>query len=154
MKVSVILLEAHLIRSALVEASYIRVHVHIHGMSYIHACMNVHVGRHDWFYYTSTKCAIPDDMCMYIYMTIHHLNSLTLLKVDKASALYWCIAPAVTHHFVGRRWSDEKRRVSSSVLMLSILDQGPTVRLQIAAKFLTRTKRKQDQHACLKRCIT
>jgi hypothetical protein len=19
-------------------------------------------GRHDWFYYTSTKCAIPDDM--------------------------------------------------------------------------------------------
>jgi hypothetical protein len=25
-------------------------------------------GRHDWFYYTSTKCAIPDDMsCQNIY---------------------------------------------------------------------------------------
>jgi hypothetical protein len=24
--------------------------------------MSLLVGRHDWFYYTSTKCAIPDDI--------------------------------------------------------------------------------------------
>jgi hypothetical protein len=28
--------------------------------------MCVCTGRHDWFYYTSTKCAIPDDMCVHI----------------------------------------------------------------------------------------
>ncbi len=31
--------------------------------SYKHA----EAGRHDWFYYTSTKCAIPDDINMQKY---------------------------------------------------------------------------------------
>ncbi len=47
------------------------IHTYIH--TYIHACMDfcclsareqakTCTGRHDWFHYTSTKCAIPDDV--------------------------------------------------------------------------------------------
>jgi hypothetical protein len=34
----------------------------VHRNSAAFASAHDLIGRHDWFYYTSTKCAIPDDM--------------------------------------------------------------------------------------------
>ncbi len=58
---------------------------HTHTYTYIHNCtfpthtqkhisIYLHTGRHDWFYYTSTKCAIPDDItCIHTQQRISKL---------------------------------------------------------------------------------
>jgi len=53
-------------------------------------------GRHDWFYYTSTKCAIPDDMDVY-YTCMYYQHASTYQIHDASSMLGVYVAFTDTH---------------------------------------------------------
>ncbi len=72
-----------------------------HGCAYIH----VHTDRHDWFYYTSTKCAIPDDM------NTHTRSEQRLIWILSTHTL---CKPFAHHYCVHMRWCSQ-HRVSPSL---------------------------------------
>ncbi len=47
--------------------------MHSNAYKFTNSELNVQTCRHDWFYYTSTKCAIPDDMqtCTFMCVLAH-----------------------------------------------------------------------------------
>ena len=47
-------------------------------------------GRHDWFYYTSTKCAIPDDIFAPIISKDEHLELHTYDPEDPERKIKDC----------------------------------------------------------------
>jgi hypothetical protein len=53
-------------------------------------CWTRQAGRHDWFYYTATKCAIPDDMVglnipvpFYVFERTVSQNALTQFSLRR-----------------------------------------------------------------------
>ena len=59
------------------------------GHTFVSALLNRQAGRHDWFYYTSTKCAIPDDIVEHSHLQVPiHAN----VNVEHSHLRVWVLA--------------------------------------------------------------